>query len=96
MNIKEAREIIGRPRIVDNRTYPMAKKHHEMKKEMMLCWEGFRGYAKGYLEAIEKAKGLWEALMDIGVEPDHECKCKCAEHGVDHAREAIAKWEKTK
>ena len=47
--------------------------------------------AKGYLEAVEKAKGLAEVIREFDVNHSKMCWCGCRV-----MRQALAKWEKDK
>ena len=84
MNEKEAREIIKHPGIYCDKPDPLS--HHQKFS-----------IAKGYLDAVEKAKTyLWMALMDIAVDTEHECKCQCANHRIERAQEALDRWGEEK
>lgn len=83
MNEKEAREI------QEPKKYPWDGPKPE---EVSMLW-----YSKGYLEAIEKAKGLVEALEYI-IEHQEYVSGTMAELSTTRriAKEALAKWEKEK
>lgn len=88
MNEKEAREIVGRVGTDD----PPLEKLNKLS-DMGSIYP----FAKGYLEAIEKAKVLKEALEYI-IEHQEYVSESMAEFSTTRriAKGALAKWEKEK
>jgi len=79
MNEKKAREIVS------------AHLESAKKDNFPYCGCHECEGAKWYLEAIEKARGLVEALRFIDRRYEH-----WAGKPLPHAKDAIAKWEKEK
>lgn len=76
MNVKEAREIVNRPRIVEPETLRSAIKHKNLADKMHLSLDELRSFAAGYLAALEgpEVKELLEDLRAHRCEEPSDCR----------------------
>lgn len=98
MNVKEAREIVNRPRIVEPETLRSAIKHKNLADKMHLSLDELRSFAAGYLAALEgsEVKELLVAAEQMLEKIEYECSpgneiVDPWQKAIDQFREAVKK-----